>query len=522
MVPATFAQSSGVLGVPVLRSEAHWDYHAVKRGSGDPRVTDWGHENLPAVEQALAAFRQELSVQSEHLAELSRHCKRLADNLEQEKEGTDREGTEGRTAVAPCGDGSLEGVCGPWWPVWWCPFSGWEPPGTGAGWGHTAADQGTTVPRACTEQAAAPSWQAAAGTWWPPPVDGHAGRQSTAPADSAASASALGTARCGKAVACAVRGSSCAGTGGASDIGRRLKNNGFSALVSDHEDESDEEEAEEEEAVHESVRAVEVPAKGGKRDKGGKPQPQQQQKVAAAAVVAAKAPVAAVAATVAVAKVARDAPARQAAKQELHATRREPRDAARGAEEALGARWHSLNLRAAAGCEDGEALRRAAAAETAGACQAELARARSQLEALEAVAAGPAAAVSEAEDWPDFERMADAVADFVCQVKDGGPGLSEDEVAEDFELYDEALESFMRQAGALKGFLQDALVGRADLSEAVGGSQGWSGAEIPKGFKQQACAVDGFLQECMVRAGWSVASVKQQANAVEDFLQQYS
>ncbi len=76
-------------------------------------------------------------------------------------------------------------------------------------------------------------------------------------------------------------------------------------------------------------------------------------------------------------------------------------------------------------------------------------------------------------------------------------------------LYDDALESFMRQAGAVKGFLQDALVSRADLS----------GAEIPKGFKQQACTVDGFLQECMVRAAWSVASVKQQANAVEDFLQ---
>ena len=91
--------------------------------------------------------------------------------------------------------------------------------------------------------------------------------------------------------------------------------------------------------------------------------------------------------------------------------------------------------------------------------------------------------------------MADAVADFVCQVKDGGPGLSEDEVAEDFELYDEALESFMRQAGALMGLLQDALVGRADFSEAEGGSQGWSGAEVPKGFKQQACPADGFLQE---------------------------
>ena len=58
--------------------------------------------------------------------------------------------------------------------------------------------------------------------------------------------------------------------------------------------------------MHESVRAVEVPAKGGKRNKGGKPQPQQQQKVAAAAVVAAKAPVAAVAATVDVAKAVRE------------------------------------------------------------------------------------------------------------------------------------------------------------------------------------------------------------------------
>ena len=114
-------------------------------------------------------------------------------------------------------------------------------------------------------------------------------------------------------VVCAVRGSSRAGTGGASDIGRRLKNNVFSALVSDHEDESDEEEAEEEEAVHESVSAVEVPAKGGKRDKGGKRQPKQQRKVAAASVVAAKAPVAAVAATVAVAKVVLDAPVRLAA-----------------------------------------------------------------------------------------------------------------------------------------------------------------------------------------------------------------
>ena len=78
---------------------------------------------------------------------------------------------------------------------------------------------------------------------------------------------------------------------------------------------------------------------------------------------------------------------------------------------------------------------------------------------MEAVAAGPAAAASEAEDWLDFEQMAYAITDFVCQVRDGGPGLSEDEVAEDFELYNEALESFMRQAGALKGFLQDALVG---------------------------------------------------------------
>ncbi len=37
----------------------------------------------------------------------------------------------------------------------------------------------------------------------------------------------------------------------------------------------------------------------------------------------------------------------------------------------------------------------------------------------------------------------------------------------------------LRPAGALKGFLQDALVGRAHLSETEGGSQGWSGAEVP-------------------------------------------
>ncbi len=107
------------------------------------------------------------------------------------------------------------------------------------------------------------------------------------------------------------------------------------------------------------------------------------------------------------------------------------------------------------------------------------------------------------------------------QVRVGGPGLSEDEVAEDFELYDEALQSFLHQAGALKGFLQDALVGRAHLSENEGGSLGWSGAEVPKGFKQQACAADGFLKECMVGSrGWSEASVEQQASVVEDFLQQ--
>ena len=47
--------------------------------------------------------------------------------------------------------------------------------------------------------------------------------------------------------------SGCAGTGGAFDVGRRLKNNAFSALDSGYEDESDEEE----EAVRESVRARE-------------------------------------------------------------------------------------------------------------------------------------------------------------------------------------------------------------------------------------------------------------------------
>ncbi len=54
--------------------------------------------------------------------------------------------------------------------------------------------------------------------------------------------------------------------------------------------------------MRESVSGVEVPAKGGKQENGGKLQPQQQQKVAAVDVAAAKAP------------VARDAPTRQAAK----------------------------------------------------------------------------------------------------------------------------------------------------------------------------------------------------------------
>ena len=47
----------------------------------------------------------------------------------------------------------------------------------------------------------------------------------------------------------------------------------------------------------------------------------------------------------------------------------------------------------------------------------------------------------------------------------------------------------MHQAGALQGLLQEALVGRQDLSEAEGGSKGWSGAEVL--FMQRACS-EGF------------------------------
>ena len=59
-------------------------------------------------------------------------------------------------------------------------------------------------------------------------------------------AGTLGATRGGMAVVCAVHGSSCAGTGGAVEVGRRLKNNAFSALAFDSEDESDEEEVEDE------------------------------------------------------------------------------------------------------------------------------------------------------------------------------------------------------------------------------------------------------------------------------------
>ena len=161
---------------------------------------------------------------------------------------------KGWNAVELGGESSFEGVWGPWWPVWWCPFYGCEPPNTGAGWEHTAADQGvpggwgeSVYPRACTVQAAAPPWQVAAGTWWPPSGDGSTGWQSPGQAappprqdvGSAASTSAPGALSGGMAVVGEARGSICAGTGGASGSSSRLKNNAFAALASDSEDEEE-------------------------------------------------------------------------------------------------------------------------------------------------------------------------------------------------------------------------------------------------------------------------------------------
>ena len=56
--------------------------------------------------------------------------------------------------------------------------------------------------------------------------------------------------------------------------------------------------------------------------------------------------------------------------------------------------------------------------------------------------------------------------------------MSEADVRGNFECMEEVVEDFVHQAGALQGLLQEALVGRQDLSEAEGGSKGWSGAEV--------------------------------------------
>ncbi len=67
----------------------------------------------------------------------------------------------------------------------------------------------------------------------------------------------------------------------------------------------------------------------------------------------------------------------------------------------------------------------------------------------------------------------------------------------------------MQQAGPLQSFSQEALVGRKDLSEAVGGSKGRSRAEVPEGFMQGACSAEVFLQEARVGSkGWSEAAVR--------------
>ena len=61
--------------------------------------------------------------------------------------------------------------------------------------------------------------------------------------------------------------------------------------------------------------------------------------------------------------------------------------------------------------------------------------------------------------------------------------------------------------------MQEALVGRKDLSEAESGSKGWSGAEVL--FMQRACSEEGFLQEARVGIrSWSKAAVRQQALVV--------
>ncbi len=60
-----------------------------------------------------------------------------------------------------------------------------------------------------------------------------------------------------------------------------------------------------------------------------------------------------------------------------------------------------------------------------------------------------------------------------------------------------------------KVFSQEALVGTKDLSEAEGGSKGWSRAEVPEGFMQRACSPEVFLQEAKVGSkGWSEAAVR--------------
>ena len=124
------------------------------------------------------------------------------------------------------------------------------------------------------------------------------------------------------------------------------------------------------------------------------------------------------------------------------------------------------------------------------------------------------AAKQEAESWPDFERLASAVKDFVHRA----PGMSEADVWGSFECMKEVLEDFMHQAGALQGLLQEALACRQDLCDAEGGSKGWSGAEVL--FMQRACSEECFLQEARVGIrSWSKAAVKQQALVVKRFMQ---
>ena len=185
---------------------------------------------------------------------------------------------KGWNAVELGGESSFEGVWGPWWPVWWCPFYGCELPNTGAGWEHTAADQG--VPGGwgrvrirwlalCRQRRPRGRSQQAPGGH-PLVTAVRAGRALGKQRHLRGRMWAVLPARAHRAHCQAARRLSArhvaasALVPGASDSSSRLKNNAFAALASDSEDE--------EEVEREPVPAVELPVKNGKQDEGGNPQ----------------------------------------------------------------------------------------------------------------------------------------------------------------------------------------------------------------------------------------------------------